>query len=368
MNILYRAYRFASRPNRLARFRAKFRQWSGAKQAGVREEMSLNTKELREQKTVLESYPSILYLEPCSSCNLRCPFCPTGTGTLKIEQGILQPETFNEIVSKLNLDALKLVLLFNWGEPFLNKHINDYIRFFTDRGIETLINANFSAKDYDDAFLRGLVESGLSHLWVSIDGATQETYEKYRVRGNLKRVLGNMKRLNEIKQQQGSPTPIVQYKMLLNKFNESQQDLAAQQAEEVGAELLIHDNFWVPEHLRDEWESQQAVESRNGQIHTSTRGAADGEIDTECRQLWDSVLVNVNGDVFPCCIVRDDKHKVGNLLEQSFEEIWNGPIMQTLRGYVTDPEAPAPEFDNWCEGCPHRYCVARKDRLAEAVQ
>lgn len=362
MGFVQRAYRFAVRPQRLARLRA----WMRTAPA-VPEPVSLNTLEMRSFKTTLESYPSILYLEPCSVCNLRCPFCPTGVGTLGIQQGVLQPETFAVIVDKLNLDALKLVQLYNWGEPFLNKHVNEYVAYFSARGIDTLINANFSAKDYDDAFLRAVVQSGLTHLWVSIDGATQESYEKYRVRGNLERVLGNMRRLSAIKKALGSETPHLQYKMLLNKFNEHEVDLAAQHAASAGAELLIHDNFWMPDELRDEWESEKARESRKYAVPTSTRHALADEIDTECRQLWDSVLVNINGDVFPCCLIRDDKHRVGNLLEQSFEEIWNGPKMQALRRFVSDKEAPAPEFENFCEACPNRYCTMHSARATEVM-
>jgi len=351
VTILQSAFRLIVRPNRVARIRQRVRAWRFERMH------ALNTRELRDHASKLRSSPSILYLDTASICNLRCPFCPTGTGSSDIVRGILQPSTFQAIVKRIDLGALSQVHLYNWGEPLLNPHLTEYIRFFSMRGKETVVNANFSAKAYNDAYLTDLVQSGLTSMVVSVDGATQDVYERYRVGGSLDRVLGNMRRLHEVKQRMSATLPFVQFKLLLNKFNETQLDHARRLAEECGAELVVHKHFWVPEELRDEWESETVRRELGDQPVLSQLNVSDGEIHSECRQMWEALLVNVNGDVFPCCIVQQDNHKVGNLVEQSFQSIWNGEKMRQLRTYVVDADAPKPNFPNHCIKCTNRYCT-----------
>lgn len=356
------AYSLIRHPNRRERI---LRRWYILRGQSVPSTLNdyLVSEELHAQATMLKSYPTELYLDPATMCNLACPFCPTGNGSTGIKKELLTMETFNKIVSNLHLDAVKNVYLFNWGEPLLNKHFTDFVKFFHDRGKTTLTSVNFSARDYDDAYMEELVNCGLDTIHVSVDGASQEVYSKYRVKGEFTRVIGNMRRLNEAKKRLGRSNPTMNYKLLLNKFNEPELEEAKKIAQEVGAEFLLHEHFWVPEELRDEWVAD-AYRQKYGALPVTSTAREDGEmrrrgdeIHTECRQLWDSVLVNANGDVYPCCIVQHADHRVGNLTEQSFDEIWNNEKMQNLRRYVTDTSAPAPNFPNRCVGCASRYCT-----------
>jgi len=255
------------------------------------------------------------------------------------------------------MEYIDVVHLYNWGEPFLNPHILNYVRRLHDMGKFTEINSNFSAKDYDDHYMESLVGSGLDQLQISIDGASQESYGKYRVNGDFKRVLCNMKRLTAAKQRLNSATPELFYKMMLNRFNEEEVEEARRIAEGVGAVFSLHETFWIPEALKEEWRAT-AIEKRYGDTKPEWYGLpGSGLIHTCCRQMWEMVVVNANGDVFPCCAVFDPAHALGNLLEEPFSKIWNGAKMRYLRYYVTNRDAPAPGFDNHCVRCGERYCT-----------
>lgn len=165
------------------------------------------------------------------------------------------------------------------------------------------ISTNFSVKDYDDAYLETIVESRLSELKVSADGASQESYSKYRVKGEFERVVHNMKRLKEVKKACGSDLPHVTYKFLLNKFNQHEIEQAKELAEECGADFLLHENFWCPTELRDEWIADP-VRDKYGELTPQGIEMRRGEtIHTFCRQMWDWVIINANGDVYPCCLI-----------------------------------------------------------------
>ncbi|HOT49603.1 MAG TPA: radical SAM protein [Candidatus Hydrogenedentes bacterium] len=341
IEILRKAYRLVRYGNRMARLLRL-----------------ANMAEIRWQRRRLLTHPPFLCLDPGPVCNLRCLSCPTGDGTSLLAKEFLEPDTFERIVKNIRLDRLVHVNLYRLGEPLLNRHLAEYIRFFADRGIFTSISVNFSAKDYDDDYLAALCRSGLDEMVVSVDGTTQETYEKYRIGGHLERVLGNLRRMAAVKRSMGLYKPHVVYKMLLNRFNQHQVDEARKLAASVDAEFYQPHFFWTPQGDEDTWTADE-FRARYGDtpqtyLETDSRHRY---VDTECRQLWNTLQVNANGDVFPCCFYVDPSVAVGNLLYDSAESIWNGDRMRCLRGYVVDREAPPPPFPNRCAGCSHRFCT-----------
>ena len=228
------------------------------------------------------------------------------------------------------------------------------------------ITTNFSHRDLGEGDLEEVVASGLTRLFVSIDGATQETYGKYRVRGDLARVFGNMERLAAVKARLGTASPYVAYKMLLNRYNQHEVEAARQLATERDAEFLLNDRFWCPPEHRAEWQADSGASGpREHLIFSDT---VDGPVSSFCRQLWDSVVVSANGDVYPCCLLHDPRHVVGNLVDQDIDEIRNGERMVKLRRWVADPDEADPTFDNGCVGCTSRWCsVAGRPRRSVAA-
>lgn len=358
---LGRAYRLVFHPQRLRRAR-NYLAWQRQvrencrRDALRRDNQSLLQRELREQRTVLASHPTTLMLDPASVCNLRCPFCPTGAGYGDFPRTVLSPEQFSRIVGNLRADLIQRVELYNWGEPLLNPNLADFIRFFSERKAETEVSTNFSQRDYDETYLATLVTSGLSTLIVSIDGATQETYERYRIRGNLERVLGNMRRLVAVMREMRSETPTVVFKMLLNRHNQDEVEAAERLAQELGVVFLLNEKFWCPDEVREEWAAGDASVPSPLQGYTIEPEAV---ISTYCRQLWESVIVTATGDVHPCCLTYEPEHAIGNLANEDVMAIRNNERAVYLRRLVTRADVPAPEFENSCEHCSSRWCKVR---------
>ena len=133
----------------------------------------------------LFGHPLRLTVEASTACNLACPACLTGAGERGREGGHLSVALYEGIIDELG-DYLFEVELHNWGEPFMNKHIDEFVRLAAAKGVGTVLSTNFSlAFDADRA--EALVEAGLTTLAVSLDGASQETYEPYRVNGTFQR-------------------------------------------------------------------------------------------------------------------------------------------------------------------------------------
>src|SRR6059058_3425040 len=138
------------------------------------------------KKSVQWGYPISISFEPTTSCNLRCPECPSGLRAFTRPTGMLQKDFFKETIDQLQQQLMYLVFYFQ-GEPYLNPDFLNMVSYASSKGIYTATSTN--AHYLNDANARRTVESGLDRLIISIDGSTQETYRQYRVGGQLNKVL-----------------------------------------------------------------------------------------------------------------------------------------------------------------------------------
>src|SRR5215467_7856458 len=131
-------------------------------------------------------YPVSVSFEPTTSCNLRCPECPSGLRAFTRPTGMLNKDFFSETIDQLHRDLLYLVFYFQ-GEPYLNPSFLDMVKHASSRKIYTATSTN--AHYLTDANAKRTIESGLDRLIISIDGTTQDVYKQYRVGGQLDKVI-----------------------------------------------------------------------------------------------------------------------------------------------------------------------------------
>ena len=127
--------------------------------------------ELRRKKTTLLSRPYYYTIDVCNVCNLRCPLCATGLGTLARRQGMLSLEQYKGLFDKIKDYAL-VVSLYNHGEPLLNPELFSMIEHTHRHRVGTRISSNFNWPQPIE--INDFVRSGLDYVTVSLDGVTQE--------------------------------------------------------------------------------------------------------------------------------------------------------------------------------------------------
>ncbi|NTW89092.1 MAG: radical SAM protein, partial [Desulfobulbaceae bacterium] len=273
-------------------------------------------------------YPVIASIEPVSNmCQLKCPLCPTGTKNLNYDCKIMSLETFKIILEKMPF--IKMIDLYKSGEPFLNPDIFSMIRYATEREIEVIISTNFSfAKP--DGFFEDIVTSGLRKLVISLDGASQESYSQYRIGGNYELVMANIKKLLDVKKRLRSKCPEIVWQFLVNRFNEHEIPLAQKIAREINITLDIR-----PMDLLDELpdvELDGTLGERMRQwLPTNKKYICDryqGEhryplFPGICTQLFARLVVTSDGKILPCCETWDKNSVFGDLLADSFKDIWH---------------------------------------------
>ncbi|MCS7073950.1 MAG: radical SAM protein, partial [Bacteroidia bacterium] len=126
--------------------------------------------------------PISIGIEPTTGCNLRCPQCPSGLRIFSRPTGMLEPQLFQALLDEIGDELVYLILYFQ-GEPYLNVNFLAMVSYAVNKNIftSTSTNAHFLSPE----MAQKTVESGLHKIIISIDGTTQETYQKYRVGGNL---------------------------------------------------------------------------------------------------------------------------------------------------------------------------------------
>jgi MoaA/NifB/PqqE/SkfB family radical SAM enzyme len=284
--------------------------------------------ELWMRRTRLAGMPIAYFIDPINICNLRCPLCPTGRGILARPQGRMPLPDLKKIVDEIAPYAYR-VELYNWGEPLLHPGIVEMVDYVSRKGITVGLSSNLNRLDEDTA--RRLIGAGLSQLVVSLDGSTQEAYAAYRRRGDLDQVLRNLELLREAKQELGRSNPFVIARMLVGRHNEDQVTATRQLAYAHGANSFVAGPLFVD--TNDPAQLEQWVpEDPAYRLY----GADDPKPENtwHCRDLWESMVINWDGGVAPCCWLHDAQLDFGDASTKSIREIWNNASYVSARRVI----------------------------------
>src|SRR5689334_11421596 len=187
------------------------------------------------KKSIQWGYPVSISFEPTTSCNLRCPECPSGLRAFSRPTGMLKKDFFRETIDQLYKELSYLVFYFQ-GEPYLNPDFLEMVKYAASKKIYTATSTN--AHYLNESNAKKTVESGLDRLIISIDGTTQETYKQYRVGGNLDKVLEGAKNIVKWKKELKSKTPFVIFQFLVVRHNEHQIEEVKQLAKQIGVDQV----------------------------------------------------------------------------------------------------------------------------------
>ena len=298
--------------------------------------------------------PSTLDIEPNNYCNFKCPHC----------------QVTHWDKPRVNLDVERLAILLKqiphlmriklqgMGEPLLNKHLIPMLQVIEARGIKTEIISNGSVMT--DAIRDGLLNQS-TDITFSIDGATEEVFEKVRVGSSFKKVIENIKKISE---QRLEKTNSLQARTVVTKDNVMQLSeivrlVSSLRLDKLTFQLVL--NSWAKNDM-EKINSHKRIAMDNGfESHIKQAQATAEQLglalditsddkysrQRKCNWPWKSAYIASNGDVVPCCILADsDTVKMGNVFEQDFKEIWNSESYQTLRKQIRDHELP-----QFCKNC-----------------
>jgi len=298
-------------------------------------------------KPVQWGYPVSISFEPTTSCNLRCPECPSGLRAFTRPTGMLENQFFRQTIDEMHKELLYLIFYFQ-GEPYLNPAFLDMVQYADSRKIYTATSTN--AHYLTDENARKTVESGLDRLIISIDGTTQEVYEQYRVGGRLDKVLAGAKNIVKWKKTLNSSKPFVVFQFLVVKPNEHQIEDVKQLAKEVGVDDVWFKTAQIYDYEKDPNQLIPTIDKYSRYKKKGDVYEPKNKLANHCWKLWHANVITWDGLVVPCCFDKDAQHQLGNLKEMSFRETWNNESYKMFRKQLMNSRKNIDICSNCSEG------------------
>jgi hypothetical protein len=197
--------------------------------------------------------PSRLYVETTAACNISCEqaCCAPETGITRTRQaGMLDFELFKRVVDEAG-PALVRIDFFNYGEAFLHKRAVEMCEYIKRQFPHIYLYTSTNGLAFSEEQIRRLIRSGIDEVTFSIDGATPESYVKYRRRGDFEKAMRNLRTAAEEKRSGGRDVPFLNWRYILFKHNDSDEEmrLARQTATAIGVDRLCWELTDHPEDL-----------------------------------------------------------------------------------------------------------------------
>lgn len=298
-------------------------------------------------KSTIKGLPISISFEPTTSCNLRCPECPSGLRSFTRPTGMLEDDLFRKTIDELSKTLWYLVFYFQ-GEPYLHPSFLSLVQYAVSKKIYTATSTNAHYLTDDNA--KKTVESGLDRLIISIDGTTQDTYEQYRVGGQLSKVIEGTKNIVKWKKALKSKTPHLVFQFLVVKPNQHQ----IEEVKKLAAEIGVDEVGLKTAQIYDYKEGSALIPDI--EKYARYKMGADGtysiknELHDSCWKMWHSCVITWDGLVVPCCFDKDAQHRLGSVKEERFVDLWQGKKYKAFRNTLLKSRDKIEMCKNCTEG------------------
>jgi radical SAM protein with 4Fe4S-binding SPASM domain len=278
---------------------------------------------LSPELTLVRGMPVSISAELTNNCNLKCPECSAGSGQMARNRGFMDIGLFKKAIEELKPYLYNINLYFQ-GEPMLHPLFFSFIE--NCRGIYSTVSTNGHFLSPDNS--EKIVKSGLGKLIISLDGTDQDSYSAYRINGDLESVTTGISLVSEAKFRNRSPIKL-EIQLLVNRFNEHQVPKARALAKKLRASLSLksmqiinkeNTGLWLP--VNRKYRRYEMVDGKY---------VNKNSLPNRCARLWFNPVITWDGKVISCCFDKDAEHIMGDLSQESFREIWNGPRYRVFR-------------------------------------
>lgn len=348
-------------------------------------------KDLDARVEIMRASPWKLEIESTSVCNLQCIMCTHVFAHPRIGKH------FNmALLTRLAhmLPAAGEFQLMGSGEPLISPAFWKIMDIIGNNPsyIQPSIGISSNAAAMTPHIAAKLLHSPLREVSFSLDAATPDTYRKIR-NGEFSRTVEHIRHLLQCRQKNGGKSPRVMLNMTLMrenideltqfiklahalgvdavqfwplhdygdidadgwnverngwKFNYRDQMLGQDEADAQHANTVIEDAVALAEQLGVPIIWPMGGRTRISPAHNNSAASAPPPATTpatrkhkacpiDCVAPWEWMLVNVNGDVRPCCHVQQT---FGNIRQQTPEEIWNGAEYREMRRHLAQGKLP----------------------------
>jgi len=303
--------------------------------------VSISTK-----KDIHWGKPFALSIEPTTSCNLRCPECPSGLRSFTRPVGSIEYDFYKGMIDQCSSFLSYLILYFQ-GEPYLNPKFLNLVQYASKNGIYTVSSTN--AHFLDDENAQKTIMSGLDKIIISLDGTDQISYERYRIGGNFEKVISGIQKLVYWKEKLNKSRPRIVLQFLILKTNLHQiRDVKKLSCKLKVDQLVLKTaqvyNLDKGSEIIPEDEKLSRYKKINGVI------VIKNNLENKCWRMWSSSVITWDGKLVPCCFDKDAKYVFGDLKENRLLDIWNNKSHSHFRKQILSSRKKIDICQNCTEG------------------
>ncbi len=320
-----------------------------------------------------------LYIEVTNQCNLNCRTCIRNVWDET--PGMMSEGVFKAILDGLmEFSALPEKIFFGgFGEPLSHPWIIDMISRVKSMNMkaELITNGTLLKKE----MIKSLIESGLDTLWISLDGATPESFSDIRMGAQLPNILENLSMLNRMNNEKGGRFGFLKHMKIGIAFVAMKRNIAELPAvidigKNIGASSVLVTNllpytegmtqgamyyrsinrnsFDLDLPLMDMDDATlSAIRKAAESIHMTIPFISAEKLRNRCPFIEDSAgAIAWNGDLSPCLPLlhnhegylgflnygsrHSQKWAIGNVVDKKLYDLWNTPEHKAFRERVMD--------------------------------
>ncbi|MDY0079455.1 MAG: radical SAM/SPASM domain-containing protein [Ignavibacteriaceae bacterium] len=304
-------------------------------------------------KPVLWGEPISISIEPTSICNLRCPECPTGAGTLLRPQGTMKFDFFREIINRISPKTFYLQLFFQ-GEPFVNKEIFKMIEYAKSK--KMLVSVSTNGTLFKGENVARLLDTPPDKLIYSVDGPDEESYRKYRIGGDFRDVVDGLDNIVKEKKEKNSALPYIELQMIVMRQNEELINEFIEFGRKMGVNKVTLKTMQI--YNQKDAENLLPVNIAYSRYKRAGENYIMKErLKNRCFALWRTAVITWDGNLSACCFDKDAEFSPGNIKNQNISALLRNEVLQNLRKQIFIDRAKI----NICSNCTEGLCVNIKE-------
>ena len=277
-----------------------------------REELLAYVRQEMEEQPITRLRHTEVRYEVTDHCNAECVMCPRDVHKLGRPHGIMKTEHYKKSIAEVVELGCKQVVLTGFGEPMIDKRLEDKIEYAKSKGLRTYIISNASL--ITRARAERLIKAGLDELRLSYYGMRKESYERVMVGLDFDVTMKNLHDFLEVREELGSKRPRLEINWLVLPENAEDTELF-QEYWEPRADAI---EIWKPHNFGD----GRSYRDRFDEV--AMKNTCGRPENGPLQIQWD-------GEVIPCCYDYNNQIVLGNAFQQSVLDILNGEKYRLLR-------------------------------------
>ena len=318
-----------------------------------------------------------VWMDITSRCNLSCMICwRSDKNSRTAPKSDIEERLFLKIAREIFPRTAELFLSCG-AEPLIARNLLSMLEVI-GRGKIPFVAFTTNALLFNEDIARRVVEIGVNEIYVSFDGATEETFAKIRGGASVSKVIEKIRLLNRVKRDCSTAVPKIELHMTLMRSNirEIEQIIEIAHDLELPRVTALHlwphlgldeENLYNHKRLYNECIAGARKRARELGVELDappqfgTKESYSPDIQKRevgagqsCRLPWNSTVIRPDGQVAPCSFMYNET-AFGNLNEKSFRDIWYGPNYQALR-----EEIRCNNLRDFCARCPAHFVKAKQ--------